>query len=160
MASYNTAGFTLYAGTSTIIAYGNASFYPGGKTYNDVMIISTSKNIGCVNDNNVFNTLIRRNGTELYFSGKNTINKLIIEGIDNSTNRLLIYTSSIGTSQKIFVNEVSACNVDFRDISAGGSANWDLSNIPGGSGDCGGNSGITFTPSTSCYFVHTSGTAY
>jgi len=60
----------------------------------------------------------------------------------------------VGTSYTITVNgSVSVTNgaVDFRDITGAGTASWDLSAVP--SGDCGGNSGITFRSPQMFYVV-------
>lgn len=76
----------------------------------------------------------------------------------NSTNYRALFSSHFGTPRTITCNgTVTASNVDFRDIVGAGTANWDLSAITGGSGDCGGNSGITFTPAQTQYFKHTLG---
>lgn len=76
----------------------------------------------------------------------------------NSTNYRALFSSHFGTPRTITCNgTVTASNVDFRDIVGAGTANWNLSAIEGGSGDCGGNNGITFTPAQKQYFKHTSG---
>lgn len=96
-------------------------------------------------------------------------NLLTIHGSDSSVHRVLIaayysdtYHSPYKTNYRLTISagDVSMSNVGFRDISTSGLANWDLSNIPGGSADYGNNNGITFTPSVSCYFKATSGTFY
>ena len=99
-------------------------------------------------------------GAPQIWSNPTVTNKFIVQGTNASTGRYLVASNTLGSLRTINAADVSLANVDFRDISTGGTANWDLSNIPGGSGDCGGNRGITFTPSTSCYFVHTSGPCY
>lgn len=79
-------------------------------------------------------------------------------GNNASNYRGLIASNTIGTPRTITCNgTVTAYNVDFRYIVGAGTANWDLSAIEGGSGDCGGNSGITFTPAQTQYFKHTLG---
>ena len=52
---------------------------------------------------------------------------------------------------------LTASNVRFRNIIGAGSASWNLSAITGGSGDCGGNSGITFTSQRIRYWVGNGG---
>jgi len=87
-----------------------------------------------------------------------TINNLTLTGLNSTTVRALVRSNTIGTPRTITCNgTITASNVDFRDITLAGSANRDLSAITGGSGDCGGNSGITFTPAQKQYFKHTSG---
>lgn len=62
------------------------------------------------------------------------------------TNRLLVQSSTLGTAVTITNSgaTVTGSNVDFMDIALGTST--DLSAITGNSGDCGGNSNITFSP--------------
>jgi hypothetical protein len=48
-------------------------------------------------------------------------------------------------------------NCDFEDITGAGAASWDLSAITGLSGDCGGNSGITFTTPATMYWYNDAG---
>lgn len=65
------------------------------------------------------------------------------------TNRVLIQTSATGTQRTITAAVVSLSNVDFMDITGAGAGTWSGTSI----GDCGGNSGITFTPSVIRYAV-------
>ena len=74
---------------------------------------------------------------------------------DSSVNRLLIQTSVLGTQRTITNMTTSFSNVDFRDI-APASGSVDLSAITGLSGDCGGNTNITFT--TAATQTYTGGT--
>lgn len=48
-------------------------------------------------------------------------------------------------------------NADFKDITGAGAGSWDLSAITGGSGDCGGNTNITFTTADDWYWHVDSG---
>jgi hypothetical protein len=93
--------------------------------------------------------------THTFYFGDSNItvsNNLTING-NSGVNRLLVYSSSLGTARTITCNgTVTASNVDFRDITGAGSASWDLSAITGGSGDCGGNTGITFTTADDWYW--------
>lgn len=85
---------------------------------------------------------------------------LTLNGFNSTTSRMIIKSNTIGTPRTITVNgSIVASNVDFRDITLDGTANRDLSAITGGSGDCGGNSGITFTPAANQYFKHTGSAA-
>lgn len=68
---------------------------------------------------------------------------------NSAINRLFIRSSTIGTARTITCNgTVSVDKADFRDITGAGSGSWDLSGAAGYSGNCGGNSGITFTTAT------------
>lgn len=74
----------------------------------------------------------------------------------NSTiNRLLISSATIGTQKTITVNGGTFANCDFMDIAL--SPATDLSAITGGSGDCGGNSDITFTTAQDQAFNNANG---
>ncbi len=84
------------------------------------------------------------NGTPV---GNLTITGTLTINGNSTVNRVLVSASfARGTTLGLIANAVSFSNVDFMDITAGGaSAPWDLSSITGGSGDCQGNSNITFT---------------
>jgi hypothetical protein len=76
---------------------------------------------------------------------------------NSASNRILIFGGTLGTARTITAANVSVTNADFQDITGAGSGNWNLSAITGGSGDAGGNSGITFTASTTEYWVRNTG---
>lgn len=155
------SGYTLNAGTSTIkttSGRGSGSYLSSGNYYNvegrNFSIWGTC----------TFNNLIYLGGIGgLFFGEYGTPNITIngdfnISGGNSSTLRGLVMSSITSVPRTITCNgTVTASNVDFRDIVGAGTANWDLSAIEGGSGDCGGNSGITFTPAQTQYFKHTSG---
>ena len=69
------------------------------------------------------------------------------------TNRLLVQSTALGTARTITAATMSAStdNVDFKDITAAGAANWDLS--AKSTGDCGGNSVMTLTTAQTQYWV-------
>lgn len=93
------------------------------------------------------------------WNNQTVLNNFICNGTNATTNRLLVSSTVLGTPKTITVNgSIVASNVYFRDITLAGTANRDLSAITGGSGDCGGNSGITFTPAVNQYFKHTGST--
>lgn len=72
---------------------------------------------------------------------------LSIQG-NSAVNRILVSSTVIGTARVITATLGTMSNVDFQDITGAGAGSWNLSSISGGSGDCGGNSGITFTSPT------------
>ncbi len=80
---------------------------------------------------------------------------------NSSINRYLIKNqvfATAGTQRTITAGTVVVTNADFQDIVGAGAGSWNLSAITGGSGDCGGNSGITFTtPATQYWFTSTTG---
>lgn len=92
-------------------------------------------------------------------TGVTISNSLSING-NSATNRILIKTSTVGTQFTITNNgSNSVSNIDVQDVVAAGTASWNLSAITGLSGDCGNNSGITFTSGISVYWVPQGGTS-
>lgn len=73
------------------------------------------------------------------------------------TARLLVTSTTLGTPQVVTVDTtVTATFVDYRDITGAGAASWNLAAITGGSGDLGGNTGITLTtPANQYWIIHT-----
>lgn len=78
-------------------------------------------------------------------------NNLVING-NSALNRLLIKSTVPGTQRTITAANVTVTNCDFRDIKGAGAGSWDLSAIAGGSGDCDGNTDITFTTADDWYW--------
>lgn len=155
------AAANINRGTSTI--YWKSAFTGGGKRYYNAIFTGTASNtfindVGTSFENLSFLPPSRSIFT--FFTDISVANLITIYGYDSSSNRIMLNSNTLGSRRILYANDISCCNVDFQDISAGGTANWDLSSIPGGAGDCGGNYGIVFTPSVSCYYVHDSGTTY
>ena len=69
---------------------------------------------------------------------------LTING-NSTVNRIIVLSNTAGTARTLTAATVSVSNADFQDITGAGAGSWNLSAITGLSGDCGGNSGITFT---------------
>lgn len=121
--------------------------------------IATTTFSGTVTFANVTRTGTRHttDGWLLNTTGPTITNSLTINGFDPG-HRLLIYA----TSSKTFTvtgATVTCSNVDFFNITMSPAQN--LSAITGGSGDAGGNSGITFTTSDDLFFyAPTAGPAY
>ena len=135
--------FTFNAGTSTVYfnTIYNSTIY-SALTYYNLQLIKPSA----------------QNATISVEQSITILNNLTIIGYNDSNARCLIASNTIGATRTITCNgTVTASNVDFRDIKLAGTCNKDLSAITGGSGDCGGNSGITFTPAQTQYYKHTSG---
>jgi hypothetical protein len=157
---------TFDAGTSTIngnpVVGGNTVFNGGGLTYNDVSINPTVGNsFTSITGANTFRNLTiinTHNAPSETQIGANQVitNELYLSGNTQSL-RMMISSSSYGTQRTLTAGIVTAANVDFRDIAGAGAANWDLSGIPGRSGDCFGNSGITFSTPRTVYWFKDSG---
>lgn len=73
--------------------------------------------------------------------------------------RNFICSSVPGTRRTITAAAISIEGSDFQDITGAGAASWNLSAITNGSGDCGNNSGITFTSPITQYWVPSGGTS-
>jgi hypothetical protein len=96
---------------------------------------------------------ITGNATKTYSVQLNgTVTTLDADFDGNSAiNRLFITSETLGTHQHIAnTNDITGSNVDFRDITLDNAT--DLSAITGGSGDCGGNTGVTFTTADDWYW--------
>lgn len=155
---------TLNANTSTINVTGtNGTFSSNGKTYytlnftgSGTQILSNSNAVTCTNFN--------RTGTAAKTDGLTIGVGLIVTGTltfagNSATNRLLIRSSNFGTARTITNSGATMTwsNVDIQDITLGTS--FDASAITGLSGDCGGNTNITFTTAATQYGVGMSGGA-
>jgi hypothetical protein len=144
--------FTLNAGTSTITLSGNAAQFNSGSglSYNTVAL--TGPGVASLNiaSGTTFANLTRT-GTAvktdaLWINNSATVSGTLTFNGNSATNRLLVQATTIGTAVTLTCNgTVTGSNVDIMDITAAGSASWDLSAFTGGSGDCRGNTGITFT---------------
>jgi autotransporter-associated beta strand protein len=155
-----TATNLTFSGASSTITLTGASptFIVGAQTFGTVIFSGSGTPVF---NSNATVTTLTRTGTAVKTDGFNfasgntpVITTLNLNG-NSTTNRLLVGSSTLGTARNMTVTTVSASNADFRDIAMSGSK--DLSAITGLSGDCGGNSGITFTtPATQTATMSTS----
>lgn len=152
---------TFNANTSSITFTGASAILSGGaKTFNTVVFTgsgSASIGSGGATFANLTRTGTAARTDSLLFGQTNyTITGTLTLTGNSAINRLLVSSSVIGTPRTITVGTLVASRVDFRDITAAGAADWNISAILGGSGDCGGNTGITFTaPQTQYWFQNT-----
>ncbi|OGD62628.1 hypothetical protein A2215_00765 [Candidatus Berkelbacteria bacterium RIFOXYA2_FULL_43_10] len=136
----------LNSGTSTITFTANGvTFYTGGKTYYS-LILTGSGNISLYSlYGGVSFTNLTRNTTAVKTDGLNlqadpTITGTLTLQGNSTTNRLLVYSSTLGTARTLTAAAVDIDNVDFMDITGAGAA----APFTGVSiGDAGGNSQIT-----------------
>jgi hypothetical protein len=157
---------TLNAGTSTIVstgASGTPIFSGGGLTYYNLTSTAStaSSNSRTINGANTFNNLTMTNTNggvgfiNLNLGASQTINgTLTISGgtATPGTNRIYLVSSTYGTQVTLTAAAVSLTDVDFTDVVGAGAA----SPFTGTRlGNCGGNSGITFTAAKNVYFVGT-----
>jgi len=153
-----TTNLTFNANTSTITV-GASTFSGGGLTYATVTGGSTA-----ITGANTFGTLTRtgaasKTDSMVLFANQTVTGTLTING-NSAVNRPLIATDVRGTSRTITAGTVTVTNADFLDITGAGAGSWNLSAITGGSGDCGGNSGITFTTPATQYWQHGASASY
>lgn len=158
----NATNFTLNAGTSVITLTGNSAGFQGSGalTYNEVVINGAGNP---TLTSGVFAKFTRTGTTaktdQLTFAGDITMTEFVCNG-NSSVNRILLLSSVIGTPRTLTVGTVTISNTDLRDIVGAGAGDWNLSAITGLSGDCGGNSGITFTSPTTQTFQGTAAGAW
>ncbi|MFH1782959.1 MAG: hypothetical protein ABH848_05025, partial [Candidatus Omnitrophota bacterium] len=133
-----TTNLTFNVNTSTINVVTSGWFYGGGLTFNDVNL-TNSGTITMTGANTFAN--LTRTGTaaktdELELSANQVVTTTFTANGNSATNRLLVYTNTLGTSYILTAAVVSVSNSDFMDITGAGAASWDLSAITGGSGNC------------------------
>lgn len=155
-----TTNLTFNANTSTITQTGATIFNGGALTYNAVSLTGTTPTIA---EANTFATLTRT-GTAvktntLTLSANQTISGTLTINGNSAINRVLVGSDTIGTARTLTAATVSVSNADFQDITGAGTGSWDLSAISGGSGNCGGNTDITFTTAATQYYYKASGSA-
>ncbi len=131
--------FTV-GGTFTLSS--GATFDPNGFTVN------LSSNAGVAGAFTFYN--LTKTGTAVKTASLSIANNITVTNIftvngNSAINRVWVLGLNRGTSVTVTAASVSFSNVDFMDITGAGAASWNLSAITGNSGDCGGNSGITFT---------------
>lgn len=162
------AGMSYVCNQGLIVCNGNnLSFTTGSKTFYDVTLSGTGL---CQQGGSpTFTNLTRSsaNITDIYQlnSGTTTVNGILKLQGASAINRLMVQSNTISTSRPIVLGASATCRtagtqyVDFSDIAlSGGAVNErDLSAITGGSGDCGGNTGITFTASDTQTWNNSSG---
>lgn len=158
----NTAtGITITANTSTITfsPTSGGGLRLTGINLNGASIVANAA--GAFNINASGNTAtvanFTRTGTavktdSLSLSGNLTCTGTFTCNGNSSINRVHVYSGALGTARTITAATVAVTNTDFQDITGAGAGSWDLSAVSGGSGDCGGNTNITFTTAAAQYY--------
>lgn len=151
LAGNNTITTLTSSGASVTVSGNNTittgTFTGGGVTLSGANTFTTLNITGTA----VLNDTVNLGGNQIITTTFN------IDG-NSQVNRLLIKSNTLGTARTLTLTgaTVSGCtNVDFLDITV--TPSIDLSAITGGSGDLGGNTGITFTTPISVYWVGNSG---
>lgn len=139
--------------STTVNLTAGCSFTGGSYTYKELTIsgLQTAWSYPTViNGANTF-TNFTVNGAAnvrgyLAFAASQTITGTLTLQGNSPANRILVMSTAWGTPMTLTAANVSVANANFQDITGAGSGNWDFSAVSGLSGDCGGNSGIIFTP--------------
>lgn len=158
---------TLTCGTSTltfpVTSAATQSWAMGGFTYNTVSCTGVTSGKVTILGANTHATLTLSRGsatTSEYLLGANqTVTGTFTSTGGSALNRGFIRSNTRGTQRTISAATVTCTNLDLQDIVGAGAGSWDLSAITGLSGDCGGNSSITFTTPANQYWVPSGGTS-
>lgn len=136
----NGAGISFTISSSSFTFY-NVTFTAGGGAVNTLAGRNyTFNNLTVTGSANKTCGLVIPDGKTITVNGTLTLNG------NSAINRLLISSNTVGTSATISIASApTITNSDFMDITGSGAGSWNISGITGNSGDCGGNSGITFT---------------
>lgn len=150
----DSSGMTLTATGSTLtLSIDEALFYGGGLTY-DTVVLGTGLT-PVITGANTFSNLSYTGGggltDSITFSEDQTVTGTLTLNGNSAVNRLFVKSDTKGTARTLTSATNSMSNIDLQDITGAGAGSWDLSAVTGGSGDCGGNSGITFTTPINCY---------
>jgi hypothetical protein len=143
---------TFNAGTSSInltSSFSTLQFFGGVQFYNVTYTEGTAKVI-YLNNTSTFNNLTITsptvaNFTSLYLFANQTINGTLTVAGTTAVRRNFVLSDTFGTTRTLTVNSLSATDCDFRDITIAGAA---AGSSPTRAGDCGGNTGITFSSKT------------
>jgi len=154
----NNINLTVNAGTSIVRSLANA-FTAATCVFNDLFIRCTNGGISTTfiscNNLTIYNLTNFITGC-ISIVGNITINKNFnIIGVNNNIYRLMLNSDKNNGIITVDPTKVFASNVDFADIKF--ATPIDLSAIPGGAGDCGGNSNITFSPAIEQFWVGNAG---
>lgn len=156
--NYSGSNLTLNQGTSSIRISASGTFTGGGATYNDVQYLACAA--ASVVGTNTFATF-SVTGTAastcfLSFLANQTFTTSFTVTGNSTTAKMYIRSDVKGTARTLTSPSVVSTNGDFQDITGAG-AGWNLSAATGGSGDCGGNTNITFTTGATQYWFKDTG---
>lgn len=157
-----TTGLTFNAGNSTITSLStvNTGHQLGSLTYYNWVFNSGG---GSVFGDNTFNNLTITGtsaSSRMALHGNQIVNGLFTASGGNAQDQRILVKGGnsnggieLGTQRTITAASVSLTNADFGDILAAGAATWSGTSV----GDVGNNTGITFTATTTRYWVGVTG---
>lgn len=140
-----------FTNSGSLTMTGSTVFNGGGLSYGTVVLTGATPTVSGANTIGSFTiTGTAALTNTVTFTANQTLTTFVCNG-NSIINRVLLLSSVVGTSISLSVSafQLTVTNTDFQDITGTGTNGWGLSAISGGSGDCGGNTGITFTPSSS-----------
>ena len=140
-------GLTLSAASSTISFTGGANYIRstlplGSVAFTAVAQGAQTQGFTCAN---LTITGSAAKTTDFILIGNVTVTGTLTLAGNSATNRLKVRATTPGARLTLTAATVAVSNTDLQDITGAGAGSWDLSAATGGSGDCGNNSGITFT---------------
>jgi len=158
-------GLTITANTATITLTGSSpDFGEGTNNWHGASIVMNSSGSPIMRGTSTWANITRINpaGTDagLNLAGNKTITGTFT--LKGSSDAIRVRLTSNQSQTLPSTRVITAAAIDFEyvnltDIQGAGAANWDLSAITGGSGDGGGNVGITFTPAVTQYWYSNTG---
>ena len=159
---FSGSGLTLTQDTGVINLSGNTAyatpmyFKGGGLTFTNVTVAGSYWQIQGTNTfTNLTATMNITSLPRLEFAANQTVTGTLTLNGDTVTFVRGLFCSDVkGVSRTITAATVASSYSDFMDITGAGAGNWNLSAITGLSGDCQGNSGITFTTPSTQYWKH------
>lgn len=156
---------TITANTAVITVIANsADFDEGTLNWNGASMVITGASGVSMRGTSTWFNLTRTAPSDidnaLSIAGNKTITGTFT--LKGTSTKLRMRLSSNQSQSLASTRVITAANIDFEyvnltDIQGAGAANWDISAIPGGSGDGGGNVGITFTAPQTNYWFGTTG---
>ena len=160
-----TASLTMTANTAVITFTGAASIVvaTGGLNFNGTSLVNplnaTMQITGVCTVGNITITDTTGTSNQLITDGFTCTNLTMTANA--APGRLMLRGTTPGTAVTVTVNGTNSFQgVDFQDITAAGTASWNVSAITWGAGDCGGNTGITFAAAITAHLKMTAGASY
>lgn len=164
--NWSVTSLTVTANTAVLTLNGAGStFLSGTLNWQGLSLVLSGSGTQTVQGTGTFANLTRTataaRTDELSLVSSFTVTSTLTLSGNSLANALNVRSSVLGTARTVTCNGTVVINyrVDFSDITAAGSASWDLSgaSVGGGTnsqtGNAGGNTGITFTVAATSYWV-------
>lgn len=160
----NSSGMTLSAASSTIkVGSSSTTFNGGGLTYGTLQTNTTLTSTLTLNGANTFSTLSVTGSAgvnaHVLLGASQTVSGTCTMAGNSVINRLFLNSDVHGTARTLSCGTFTFSNLDLQDITKAGAGSGNISAITGNSGDCGGNTGWTFTTGIPVYWATSGGTS-